>query len=161
MEWGLWNGGTNRVLLWGDPEYARRFVEACGLYDADGFDVDEPLSTKMKGRADGADIIPLLNAKYEYGSYEFERYWHFFQVFGRMGYDPATPQYVFDREFGEHFDPAVGVHLEEALHRASWILPRIVASCYRYARFFRWGMGGWRKASVWGIRRCVREGEGT
>ena len=30
MEWGLWNGGTNRVLLWGDPEYARRFVEACG-----------------------------------------------------------------------------------------------------------------------------------
>ena len=27
MHWRLWNGGTARVLLWGDPEYARRFVE--------------------------------------------------------------------------------------------------------------------------------------
>ena len=24
------------------------------------------------------EMIPLLNAKYQYGSYEFERYWHFF-----------------------------------------------------------------------------------
>ena len=121
--------------------------------------MDEPLSTKMKGRPDGADIIPLLNAKYEYGSYEFERYWHFFQVFGRMGYDPATPQYVFDREFGKHFDPAVGVHLEEALHRASWFLPRIVASCYRYADF---PMGdGWVEKECLGDLATYAKGEGT
>ncbi len=159
MEWGLWNGGTNRVLLWGDPEYARRFVEACRLYDADGFDVDEPLSTKMKGRPDGAEIIPLLNSKYQYGSYEFERYWHFFQVFGRMGYDPATPATVFDRGFGQHFDPAVGVHLEAGLHRASWILPRVVASCYRYADF---PMGrGWVEKECLGDLATYAKAEGT
>ena len=27
MNWQLWNGGTARIFLWGDPDYARRFLE--------------------------------------------------------------------------------------------------------------------------------------
>ena len=29
----LWNGGTTRVLLWSDPDYARRMVGDARLYD--------------------------------------------------------------------------------------------------------------------------------
>ena len=38
------------------------------------------------------DAVPfaLMPAKYRYYDYEFERYWHFFQVWGRLGYNPAT-----------------------------------------------------------------------
>src|SRR5262249_48999006 len=40
VHWRLWNGGTARVLLWGDPEYTRRFAESTHLYDGDGFEVN-------------------------------------------------------------------------------------------------------------------------
>ena len=49
VHWRLWNGGTTRVLLWGDPDYVRRFADTARLYDGDGFEINEPLATKMDG----------------------------------------------------------------------------------------------------------------
>ena len=34
MYWRLWTGGTTRILLWGSPDYARRFVESTKLYNS-------------------------------------------------------------------------------------------------------------------------------
>ena len=45
MHWRLWNGGTTRILLWGDPDYVRRFAKSTHLYDGEGFEVVEPLAT--------------------------------------------------------------------------------------------------------------------
>ncbi len=135
MHWRLWNGGPSRVLLWGDPEYARRFVQSTHLYDGDGFEVNEPLATKMEAQPHDAKPFELLNAKYRYYDYEFERYWHLFQSFGRIGYNPQTPAEVFDREFQRRFGKDAAPYVEQALHRASWILPRIVAACYPYGYF--------------------------
>ncbi|HOD84020.1 MAG TPA: hypothetical protein PKG77_21560, partial [Phycisphaerae bacterium] len=135
IHWRLWNGGTTRVLLWGDPEFARRFAASTHLYDGDGFEVNEPLATKMEAQPHGAKPFELLKPEFRYYDYEFERYWHFFQVFGRMGYNPQTPEEVWRREFARRFGARAGAHLEEALHRASWILPRIVAACYPYRCF--------------------------
>ncbi len=135
MHWRLWNGGTARVLLWGDPEFARRFAESTHLYDGDGFEVNEPLCTKMEAQPHDAKPFDLLNPKYRYYDYEFERYWHFFQAFGRMGYNPSTPAEVWRREFERRFGKEAGPHVEKALHRASWVLPRIVAACYPYGYF--------------------------
>ena len=103
MEWRLWNGGTSRVLLWGDPEYARRFAESTHLYDGDGFEVNEPLATKMEAQPHDMKPFDLFKPSYRYYDYEFERYWHFFQAFGRMGYNPATPAEVWQREFERRF----------------------------------------------------------
>src|SRR5207247_518963 len=47
MVYQLWTGGTTRILLWGDPEYARRFTESTHLYNGEGFTVYEPVTTKM------------------------------------------------------------------------------------------------------------------
>jgi len=135
MHWRLWNGGTTRVLLWGDPEFVRRFAESSHLYDGDGFEVNEPLATKMEAQPHDAKPFDLLNPSYRYYDYEFERYWHFFQVFGRIGYNPRTSPEVWQKEFERRFGTKAAPLLEEALHRASWILPRIVASCYPYSAF--------------------------
>jgi len=135
VTWQLWNGGPSRVWLWGDPEYARRFVATTHLYDGDSLVVDEPLATKMEGQPQDAPGFDLLKPSARYYDYEFERYWHFFQVFGRIGYDPNTSAEVWDREFARRFGPAAGPLLETALHRASWILPRIIASSYPYTGF--------------------------
>ena len=115
LHWRLWNGGTARILLWGDPDYARRFVESTHLYDGDGFEINEPLATKMEGQPHGARPFGLLKPQYRYYDYEFERYWHFFQVFGRLGYNPNTPAEVWDHEFERHFGKAAAPLVESAL----------------------------------------------
>ncbi|MDP3001876.1 MAG: hypothetical protein Q8N38_01950 [Bacteroidales bacterium] len=135
MHWRLWTGGTSRILLWGDPEYVRRFAESTHLYDGDGYEVNEPLATKMEAQPHDAKPFELLNPKYRYCDYEFERYWHFFQVFGRIGYNPGTSPVLWQKEFELRFGKKVAPFIETALHQASWILPRIVASVYPYSGF--------------------------
>jgi hypothetical protein len=134
MDWQLWNGGTSRVLLWGDPDYARRFIDSTRIYGNNSFTVDEPLATKMEGQAHDAKPFDLMKPSARYYDYEFERYWHFFQVFGRLGYNTNASWEIWDREFYKRFG-GIGAFLEPALHRASWILPRIVASSYPYTGF--------------------------
>jgi hypothetical protein len=135
MLWKYWNGGTTRVLLWGDPEYARRFAESTHLYNGDGYAVYEPLATKMEAQPHNAQPFDLLKPPYRYYDYEFERYWHFYQVFGRMGYDPETSPDIWNKEFEKRFGAQTALFIEAALHEASWVLPRIVASCYPYSYF--------------------------
>jgi hypothetical protein len=135
VTWKLWNGGTARIFLWGDPEYARRFVATTHLYDGDTLEVDEPLATKMEGQPHDLKPFDLLKPAARYYDYEFERYWHFFQVFGRIGYNPGAPAEIWDREFERRFGAGAAPHLETALHQASWILPRIIASSYPYTGF--------------------------
>ncbi len=135
VHWQLWSGGTTRLLLWGDPDYVRRFAETASLYDGNSFEVNEMLATKMLGEAHGTAPRDILNPRYRYYDYEFERYWHFYQVWGRLTYNPATPPEVWEREFRQRFGPKAGVEVMEALHLASKVLPRIVAAAYRYAYF--------------------------
>ncbi len=135
MHWRLWNGGTARILLWGDPEYVRRFSESAHLYNGSGYEVNEPLTTKMEAQPHDAKPFQLLNSKYVYYDYEFERYWHFFQVFGRIGYNPEVVSDIWKNEFESRFGKEAASFLEEALHKASWILPRIIASVYPYSGF--------------------------
>ncbi len=135
MHWRLWSGGTTRVLLWGDPEYVRRFALSTHLYDGEGFEVTEPMATKMQDHPHEMKPFELLKPEYQYYDWEFERYWHFFQVFGRVGYNPKTPAEVWRREFQKRFGKKAGVHVERALHRAGKILPRIVAYTYPYNMF--------------------------
>src|SRR5213076_1701876 len=66
--------------------------------------------------------------------YEFERYWHFYQVWGRLGYDPNTPSDIWDHEFSRRFGRA-GPSVSAGLHRASQVLPMIVAAVYPYRLF--------------------------
>jgi hypothetical protein len=135
MLWKLWNGGSTRVFLWGDPEYVKRFAENSHLYNSTAYAVYEPMATKMESQPH--DVVPfdLLNTPYQYYTYEFERYWYFFQTFGLIGYDPHTPADLLHKEFEKRFGEKTGSILQSALHESSKVLPRIVASCYPYSFF--------------------------
>lgn len=169
MHWRLWNGGTTRILLWGSPDYARRFAESTHLYDGDGFEVNEPLATKMEAQPHDALPFDLLDPAYRYYDYEFERYWHFFQSFGRIGYDPRTSEDTWQREFEKRFGKAAAPHIQQALHAASWILPRIISSCYPYSQFpttrgwaeMQWmgGLAAYAKAEITDLRQFTSFGE--
>ncbi|MHC4241634.1 MAG: beta-N-acetylhexosaminidase family protein [Planctomycetota bacterium] len=135
MHWRLWNSGTTRILLWGDPEYVRRFAESTYLYDGEGFEVTQPLATKMQDHPHDMKPFELLKPRYQYYDWEFERYWHFFQVFGRIGYNPDTPPEIWQREFQRRFGKRAAPFIEQAIHSASRILPRIVAYSYPYNMF--------------------------
>ena len=52
-----------------------------------------------------------------------------------MGYNTNTPPEVWQREFEKRFGPEAAPFVEKGLHQASWVLPRIVASCYPYSAF--------------------------
>lgn len=56
----------------------------------------------------------LLTPDYRYYDYEFERYWHFFQVFGRVAYNPNTPSEVWEREFERRFGKEAAPHIAAA-----------------------------------------------
>lgn len=134
IAWRLWNGGTTRVLLWGDPDYVRRYSASTLLHASPNWDVQEPLATKMEAQAPDRPAFDLMPPRHRYYEYEFERYWHFFQVWGRVGYNPATPPEVWQREFQRRFG-AAAPHVEAGLHRASQVLPMIVAAVYPYRLF--------------------------
>jgi hypothetical protein len=135
VHWQLWSGGTTRLLLWGDPDYVRRFAGVARLYGGTSFDVNEMLATKMLGEPHADKPIEILTPGYRYYDYEFERYWHFYQLWGRLTYNPDTPARVWEDEFSRRFGAAAGPHLMKAQHLASRVLPRIVAASYRYAYF--------------------------
>ncbi|HWB85497.1 MAG TPA: hypothetical protein VG675_15240 [Bryobacteraceae bacterium] len=144
----LWNGGTARILLWGSPDYARRFAQSTLVYNGPGYEVNEPLATKMERAPTDVAPFDLLNEPYRYYKYEFERYWHFYQSFGRMGYDADTPTDIWDHEFKTRFGETAGPLIEDGLHRASWILPRIVAYCLPGSSFPT--TRGWAEKQPWG-----------
>jgi len=135
VHWRLWNAGTTRVLLWSDPEYVRRFAESTHLYGGQGFEVNEPMGTKMQDHPHDLPPFELMRPEYRYYDWEFERYWYFYRVFGRVSYNPDTPGEVLRRGFERRFGSKAAVAVQEALHRASQILPRTVAYCYPYRRF--------------------------
>ncbi|MEO6005041.1 MAG: hypothetical protein ABIZ04_07865 [Opitutus sp.] len=135
MTWRLWNGGTSRILLWGDPEYVRRYGATTSLYDSPNWDVQEPLATKMEAQRPDLPTFDLMPANYRYFDYEFERYWPFYKLWGRLGYNPATPADVWHREFQRRFGNEAAPRIESALQSASQVLPMIVATVNPYTGF--------------------------
>jgi hypothetical protein len=135
VHWQLWTGGTARLLLWGDPDYVRRFASSVRLYDGNSFEVNEMLATKMLGEPADEKPLDILKPAYRYYDYEFERYWHFYRVWGRLTYRPNANSDVWEHEFITRFGPQAAPHVMKGLHLASQVLPRIVAASYLYSNF--------------------------
>jgi hypothetical protein len=135
VHWQLWNGGTARVLLWADPEYVRRFAESVRLYDGNSFEVNEMLATKMLGEPHDEPPLDILQPAARYYTYEFERYWNFYQVWGRVSYNPQIAPALWESEYARRFGAEAGLHVMKAVQQASQVLPRIVAASYLYSNF--------------------------
>jgi hypothetical protein len=133
----LWTVGSQRLLVWGDPEYASRFARACRLGDGEGFEVFAPLTNKGLGNAPGNWRI-FADRSYEESDREQDRYWLFYLVFGRMGYNPDCKPVVWQREFRHRFGPAAA-DVESAYRTASQILALVtVVAQFRASEFGFW-----------------------
>ena len=73
-------------LLWGDPGYVRRTVPLFNINGATGFELDAPSDP--------------------------ERFWLFYMLSGRLGYDIQTPDKVWLTELQRRFGPAAADALE-------------------------------------------------
>jgi hypothetical protein len=121
----LWNVGSQRISIWGDPDYARRFVESCTLGGGEGFEVFAPLTNQGYGDKPGAwDVI--ADPKYRGLGWSQERFWNFYLSFGRMGYNPKSNAEVWEREYRERLD---GIFSPSSLYSfTSQTLPLITAT---------------------------------
>lgn len=122
----LWNYGSTNLFLWGDADYAKRFAKSCQLSGSIGYEVNSPLSLKYGhelSHVEAWDTFkdPSLKSK----TWEDERFWMWYLVFGRLGYCTETDPEVWMSEFNHRFENGAGVVLEKALAAASKIVPLV------------------------------------
>jgi hypothetical protein len=126
--WELWGLGSNRFLLWGNPDYVRRAVSTFRLGDASGFEIDPPLAQKGFGNAPGAwDVFTPAHRDWMFWKWDFERYWLFYKLWGRLSYNPAESDDVWLTELNHRFGAAAPDVLA-AYRNASGIINEIVAT---------------------------------
>ncbi len=124
----LWNNGTTSVLLWGDPDYARRFSASCHLGDAAGFEISDPLGLRWGHTPLQKEAWRIhKDPKHAAGRWEDERYWMTYLTFGRLGYSTATSAEVWERELAARFPEGAAAAVLDAYASAGKILPLITA----------------------------------
>jgi hypothetical protein len=114
--------GTQRLLLWGDPEFAAGYGRAMSFCGSIGCELMEPLSFKGRkgsGNPGGRDayLDQPLNPRYD-----FEKYLYTYRLWGRMLYNPDTDPEVWQRQLRHEYGDSAA-KIEIALSSASRILP--------------------------------------
>jgi hypothetical protein len=136
--WEVWGLGSHRLLVWGDPAYVRRAVSTFGMSGTSGFEIDPPLAQKGFGNRPGKyGIFTESQRERVFWQHEFERYWYFYSVWGRLGYDPSTPDAALQHEFRARFGSAAG-SVAGAYKASAEILTEIVAASMPDPNMFYW-----------------------
>jgi hypothetical protein len=119
--------GTQRLLLWGDPELAAQYGRASSFCGSSGVEWFEPLS--FKGRKGSG--LPGGRTAYAEESlrpkYDFEKFLYSYRVWGRHIYDPDCEPDEYQRLLRQQFGSAAA-HIEKSLGSASKILPLITTA---------------------------------
>jgi hypothetical protein len=131
--------GTQRQLLWGDPEMARAYGQVSSFCGGNGVELLEPLyfkGRKGSGLPGGRDAYADTSLKSADGDYE--KYDYTYRVWGRNFYNPDTDpdgwQRLLQRQFGTGAEPA-----GNSLASASRILPLVTtAHCPSAANNIYW-----------------------
>ncbi|MGD0251654.1 MAG: twin-arginine translocation signal domain-containing protein [Verrucomicrobiota bacterium] len=131
--------GTQRMLLWGDPEMARAYGQVSSFCGSNGVELYEPLyfkGRKGSGLPGGRDAYADISLKPAGG--DFEKYEYTYRVWGRSFYNPDTDpdgwERLLRRQFGTGAEQA-GV----ALASASRVLPLVTtAHCPSAANNIYW-----------------------
>jgi hypothetical protein len=136
--WELWGLGSHRLLLWGNPDFVRRAAATFHLGDAIGYEIDPPLAQKGFGNRPGVwGIFTDAHKDRMFWKWEFERYWLFYQLWGRLSYNAATPDSVWLDELTRRFGNAARDVLE-AYRNASGVINEIVAAHLADPNMYIW-----------------------
>jgi len=140
----VWSLGSHRLFLWGDPEYVRRFAPTTTFQNASGFEICAPLSQKGIGNAPGAWRI-FKDKDREHFTWEFERYWSTYMLFGRLTYNPDTADEIWLRDIRRRFGAEAAPFMAEAYRKASRVIPTIQGQATADYNMYTWpekDMGG-------------------
>lgn len=137
--WEIWGLGSHRLLAWGDPDFVRRAAPTLTLSGTNGFEIDPPLAQKGFGNRPGKWGVFTEAAKDRvFWNYEFERYWLFYLLWGRLTYDPKTPERVWLGELERRFGKAAARDVLDAYRHGSRVLGEIVAAHLADPNMYLW-----------------------
>ena len=124
----LWANGSNTLFTWGDPDYARRFALSMEIGQSEGFEIMTPLANKYGHEYEketGWDLFD--DERYQPNTYEDDRYWLFYLLLGRLGYDPSEAKTVWLGPMKKRFGGAAQ-NMMDAITQASRVMPLIIDS---------------------------------
>jgi len=110
------------ILRWGQPDFIREHIEANARDYVGGYFIGSEGYIPAKEYAHKPD-------KHVTWQYAFEKQWLFYKLWGRLLYDPNTPDKVFAAEFNRRYGSNIGNKLLEAFALASR-MPLRLASFY-------------------------------
>jgi hypothetical protein len=129
----LWSIGTHRLLVWGDPDYARQFSINAGFGGGTGFEVTPPMSM-TKGSWEIFEDQSLIHY-----DWQDQRYWAWYTFLGRLGYNYDADSEVWERAFSNHFGES-GRDMLEAYRTAGKFLPLLTSvHLTKHPAFQNWG----------------------
>lgn len=120
--------GTQRLLLWGDPELAAGFGRHSTFAGARGVDLCEPLF--FKGRDDTAAYgarDPYDAPDLQLGIKDWTKYKYTYLLWGRLLHDPETDPKIWRRFLADAYGGAAGA-VEGALSALSKLLPLVTVA---------------------------------
>ena len=100
------------ILRWGQPDFIRKHIAENSAPYVNGYFVGSE------------GYIPAKDYSHNEGehktwTYAFEKQWLFYMLWGRLLYDPSTPDRVFESEFDKRYDNHHGALLLQAFALAS------------------------------------------
>ena len=120
--------GTQRLLLWGDPEMAAAYGSVASFCGSNGLELFEPLTFKGRkgsGLAGGRDGYAQTDLRAPGG--DFEKYHYSYRLWGRCAYNPGGDPDGW-RRFLRHQFGGSAPQVETALASASRILPLVTTA---------------------------------
>ena len=122
--WQIRPNGTHRLFPWNDADFARRTMRSCTFGDAVGFNM-EPITAYYPQEPERTYIGA---EDYKFMKYTTDRYWSWYLLWGRLSYDPTTPDEVFINAFKDRF----GKNSGEMIYDVTTLGSRIVPLIYRH-----------------------------
>ncbi|MFD2932804.1 hypothetical protein [Spirosoma flavum] len=110
------------ILRWGQPDFIRRHIAQNTAPYVNGYFVGS------EGYIPAKDYSHIANSHRTW-EYAFEKQWLFYQLWGRLLYDPATPDAVFEASFANRYALKSGKSMLDAFSAASQ-MPLRLASFY-------------------------------
>jgi hypothetical protein len=119
--------GTQRLLLWGDPEVSAAHSRAFSFCGSMGVDLMEPLSFKgRRGSGIAGDRCGYSDTSLK-PRWDWEKYEYGLRVFGRLAYNPDTEPDVWRRYLLKQFGAGAEA-IESAVANATRILPIVLTA---------------------------------
>jgi hypothetical protein len=123
----LWPG-TQRHLLWGDPEMAAAYGRTANFCGAAGIEICEPLTFKgREGSGHPGGRCAYLDATMNPKLGDWQKFEYTYMLWGRLLYNPDTKPEVWRRYLRQDFGPAFD-SVESSLANAGRVLPLITTA---------------------------------